>query len=353
MQVLNHAPLVEATRGEIVESVHYGAFCVVDREGHLLASVGNPDWVTYPRSSLKPLQALAFIEEGGAQAYGLSDEEIAILCGSHAGTAQHVAVLQSMHQKIGIAETDLACGVHWPYDTKTREAMKLAGQEPTVLNHNCSGKHTGMLAFARLRGYATHNYLERAHPVQVAIRETLGEMAGMDPDQMPVGIDGCSAPVYGVPMVKMALAVAKLADPMQLEAPRREACRRITAAMMSHPVMVAGPEQFDTDVMTAARGKVFSKGGAEGYLILGVMPGVVGDSSPGMGIAIKISDGDARGRARASVGLTLLAALGVLTQEELDQLDAYGNVTIKNWRELPVGEVRPVFESPDFSELWD
>jgi L-asparaginase II len=343
MQVFNHAPLVEATRGEIVESVHYGAFCVVDREGHLLASVGNPDWVTYPRSSLKPLQALAFIEEGGAQAYGLSDEEIAILCGSHAGTAQHVAVLQSMHQKIGIAETDLACGVHWPYDTNTREAMKLAGQEPTVLNHNCSGKHTGMLAFARLRGYATHNYLERAHPVRVAIRDTLGEMAGMDPDQMPVGIDGCSAPVYGVPMVKMALAVAKLADPMQLEAPRREACRRITAAMMSHPVMVAGPGKFDTDLMTAAKGKVFCKGGAEGYQIIGVMPGVLGEGSPGLGIAIKISDGDDGSRARTSVSLTILQALGVLGQEEMEALSGYGNLPVKNWRGFVVGEIRPAF----------
>ncbi|MFU8826790.1 MAG: asparaginase [Brevefilum sp.] len=351
MQAFNHVPLVEVTRGEIVESVHYGAFCVVDREGRLLASAGDPDWLTYPRSSLKPLQALPFIEHGGAQAFGLSEEEIAILCASHAGTAQHVAVLQSMHEKIGLAAADLACGVHWPYDTKTREAMKLAGQEPTELNHNCSGKHTGMLAFARLRGYPTQNYLDLDHPVQVAIREILGEMAGLDPQQMPVGIDGCSAPVYGISMRKMAQAVAKLADPTQLATQRSEACRRITAAMMSFPFMVAGPDQFDTDLMTAAGDKVFSKSGAEGYLILGVMPGVIGDNSPGVGIAIKISDGDARGRARASVGLTLLMAMGVLTQGELDQLDAYGNVTIKNWRELPVGEVHPVFERPDFMKM--
>lgn len=352
MQVLNHAPLVEITRGTIVESIHYGTFCVVDREGRLLAQAGDPTLLTYPRSSLKPLQVLAFIEGGGAQAFNLSDEEIAIMCGSHAGTVQHSAVLKSLHQKIGITEADLACGVHWPYDVTARDEMKLAGQTPTALNHNCSGKHTGMLAFARLMDYPTENYLDLTHPVQVAIRETIGAMVGMEPGQMPAGIDGCSAPVYGAPMVNMAQAIAKMADPADLGDVRANACRRITAAMMSNPLMVAGPGQFDTVLMTVGGGKVFSKGGAEGYLIMGVIPGAIAEKSPGMGVAIKISDGDAHGRARSSVGLTILAAMGVLNHEDLDQLGAFGNVTIKNWREFSVGEVRPAFSCPDFVEMW-
>jgi L-asparaginase II len=352
MHVYNHAPLVEITRGKIVESVHYGAFCVVDRDGHVLAQAGNPNLLTYPRSSLKPLQVLAFLERGGAEAFDLAEDEIAIMCGSHAGTPQHSAVLERMHQKIGISEADLSCGVHWPYDPSTRDEMKLAGEKPTALNHNCSGKHTGMLAFARLSGDPTENYLDLSHPVQAAIRVTVSEMVDMEPDQMPVGIDGCSAPVYGVPMVNMAQAIARLADPAGLGEARQDACRTVTSAMMSNPLMVAGPNQFDTELMTVGGGKIFSKGGAEGYLILGVMPGAIAEHSPGIGIAIKISDGDARGRARASVGLTILAAMGILNQEVLNQLSAFGNVPITNWRDLPVGEVRPVFICPDFTKMW-
>ncbi|NLN70031.1 MAG: asparaginase [Chloroflexi bacterium] len=353
MRMNDYVPLVEATRGEIVESIHYGAFCVVDSQGRMLTEAGDPHLMTYPRSSLKPLQVLRLIEEGGVETFGFTAEEIAIMCASHSGTLQHTSVLTKMHQKIGITEADLACGVHWPYDAAARDEMKLVGKQPTALNHNCSGKHTGMLAYARLKGYPLENYLDPSHPVQAAIRETLGEMVGMDPMQMPLGIDGCSAPVYGVPLRNMAQAVAILADPTGLEESRARACGVITSAMMAHPVMIAGPNQFDTDLMTSAHGKVFSKGGAEGYQIIGVMPGVVAKEAPGIGVAIKISDGDARNRARTSVGLTLLEAMGVLSPAAIRELSAYGNLPIKNWREFQVGEVRPVFDLPDFIEMWN
>lgn len=352
MQVEEYETLVEVTRGKMVESVHFGAFCVVDRNGKLLAHAGSPDLVTYPRSSLKPLQVLPLIEEGGAKTFGLTGEEIAIMCGSHAGTHRHVSVLERLHEKIGVTRADLACGVHWPYDTETREAMKLAGEEPTVFNHNCSGKHTGMLALARLNGFATQNYLDPSHPVQVAIRKAVGEMVGVAPDQMPMGIDGCSAPVYGMPIRHMAQAVAKVADPTGLDGRREKACRTVTSAMTEHPFMVAGPGQFDTDLMSAAGGKAFSKGGAEGYQIIGVLPGVISNHAPGLGIAIKVSDGDARGRARQAISLTILDWLGVLTAEERSRLDGYGNVPVKNWRKLEVGEVRPVFSLPELTRMW-
>lgn len=350
MQGVDHVPLVEVIRGEIVESVHYGAFSVADSEGNLIAYAGNPELITYPRSSLKPFQALPLIEQGGAEHFGFFGEEIAIMCGSHAGTALHQAVLEGMHHKIGTTGDDLACGVHWPYDTEAREAIKLAGKSPTVFNHNCSGKHTGMLALAKLGGFPTEGYLDRQHPVQVSIRETLADLVGIQPEAMPWGIDGCSAPVYGISMVRMAKAVAKLADPKGLAAARQIACRLITAAMITHPVMVAGAGQFDTDLMIDAGGKLFSKGGAEGYQIIGVLPDVIAKGSPGIGIAIKIADGDSRGRARATVSLTILEALGVLDEQELGRLEAYENVPVKNWRELAVGEVRPAFTWPDFTD---
>ncbi|MFY9365044.1 MAG: asparaginase, partial [Brevefilum fermentans] len=265
---------------------------------------------------------------------------------------QHTSVLTKMHQKIGITEADLACGVHWPYDPATRDEMKLAGKQPTALNHNCSGKHTGMLAYARLKGYPLTDYLDPAHPVQVDIRETLGEMLGMDPGQMPLGIDGCSAPVYGVPMLNMAQAVASLAEPAGMEESRAQACRTITSAMIANPLMIAGPDLFDTNLMSVGAGKLFAKGGAEGYQIIGVMPGVIAEEAPGIGIAIKISDGDNRSRGRSSVALTLLKAMGVLSQTEIENLGAYGNIPIKNWRDIQIGEVRSVFSYPDFGKMW-
>ncbi len=352
MQALNYVPLVEATRGDIVESIHYGAFCVVDSKGRLLAHAGDPNLMTFPRSSLKPLQALRFVEEGGVEAFNFTSEEVAIMCASHAGTLQHTSVLTKMHQKIGITEADLACGVHWPYDPATRDEMKLAGKQPTALNHNCSGKHTGMLAYARLKGYPLADYLNPAHPVQVDIRETLGEMLGMDPGQMPLGIDGCSAPVYGVPMLNMARAVASLAEPAGMEESRAQACRTITSAMIANPLMIAGPDLFDTNLMSVGAGKLFAKGGAEGYQIIGLMPGVIAEEAPGIGIVIKISDGDNRSRGRSSVTLTLLKAMGVLSQAEIESMDAYGNIPIKNWRDIQVGEVRSVFSYPDFGKMW-
>lgn len=347
MQPKDCVPLVEVTRGEIVESIHFGGFIAINSRGEILASAGNPEMMTYPRSSMKPFQALPFIERGGAEAFNFTDQEVAIMCASHSGTDLHKSVLEGLHKKIGITENDLQCGVHWPGDADTRDAMKAAGEEPTPFRHNCSGKHTGMLAHACLRGLEKADYLDPNHPVQVTIRESLGEMVGMDPDTMPLGRDGCSAPVYGIPLVNMAQGVAKLADPVGIEGKRAQACRRITSAMMAYPDMVAGPGKFDTDLMITGKGRLFCKGGAEGYQIIGVMPGVLGAESPGIGIAIKVSDGDPTGRARQSVSLTILQRLGVFNEDDLAALSGYGNVPVKNWRQFVVGEIRPAFSIPE------
>jgi L-asparaginase II len=335
-------PLVEIIRGETIESIHYGAFIVVDAQGTMLAGLGNPDLVTFPRSSMKPFQALPFIERGGAEVFGFTDQEIAIMCASHSGTAAHQQVLTGMHEKIGTQESDLDCGVHWPGDAETRTAMRIAGEEPRPFHHNCSGKHTGMLAYARLRDVDIQDYLNPSHPIQVSIRETLVEMVELSPEALSMGIDGCSAPVYAFPLRNMALGVAKLADPVALDLKRANACRKITKAMMSHPTMIAGPGKFDTQLMTIAKGKVFSKGGAEGYQIIGVMPGVMFAASPALGIAIKIADGDTSGRARAAVSMTILEALGILDEGAIEAMRPFGSVPLKNWRKLIVGEIRPV-----------
>jgi L-asparaginase II len=149
MSISPYLPIFELTRGDLVESIHYGAVAVVDSHGALLASYGDPETVTYLRSSAKPLQALAFIEAGGADKFDLSLREIAIMCASHSGTNEHVAVLAGIQKKIGVSQDDLLCGVHPPSDKSTAETLFLQGEQPTPNRHNCSGKHTGMLAYAR------------------------------------------------------------------------------------------------------------------------------------------------------------------------------------------------------------
>ena len=269
------------------------------------------------------------------------------MCGSHAGTTRHAAVLKGMHQKIGTTAADLACGVHWPYDAATREAMKLAGQQPTVFNHNCSGKHTGMLAFARMEKLPIENYIDPQHPIQKIILAAFAEMCRYPIQEINLGTDGCSAPVFAIPLYNAALGFARLCDPEKGEvapARRAEACRLITTAMTSHPDMVGGPGRFDTLLMQAFQGRVVSKAGAEAYQALGLMPGVLQPNSPGIGIAYKISDGDSSGRARHAVGLEILRQLGLLSSIDMQPLADFGpEFPIYNWRKLRVGKARPCF----------
>jgi L-asparaginase II len=344
MNYANYAAMIEVTRGPIVESVHFGAAAVVDANGRLVASFGDPATVTYLRSSAKPLQLLPLMELGGAEAFDLSDRQVAVMCASHSGTDDHVAVIRSIQQKIGVTEQNLLCGVHAPGDEKTAIALIRRGEEPTPLRHNCSGKHTGMLAQAVLRHLPVEDYINPAHPVQTLIFQTFAEMCGVTVAQMPLGTDGCSAPVFAVSLRSAALGYARLCSPDQLAAPRTAACRRITRAMTTNPDMIAGPGRFDTNLMTVCGGKVVTKGGAEGYQAIGVMPGAISPGSPALGITIKISDGDENSRARTLASIEILRQLGVLNPAELQALAEYDVCPVHNWRNLEVGEIRPCFK---------
>jgi L-asparaginase II len=344
--------ILEITRGRIVESVHFGAAAVVDSSGRLLAWHGNPRLVTFLRSSAKPFQAIPFIERGGDQTFHLTSKEVAIICGSHTGTDEHVEVARGIQVKAGVQESDLLCGVHPPYSLPTQEAMRARGELPTPNRHNCSGKHTGMLAHARMRGLPIADYVNPDHPVQKAILETLAEMCSLPVEQVEVGTDGCSAPNFAVPLYNAALGLARLCDPRGLSVERAAACRRITAAMMANPVMVAGADRFDTRLMEACSGRIVAKGGAEGYMAMGVAAGALGADSPGIGIAIKISDGDVGShsgsdpnlRVRSIVALEVLRQMGYLSDKELAEMADFGPVKpVLNWRKLAVGEVHPAF----------
>ena len=354
----HYAPVFELTRGEIVESIHYGSIAVVDSHAELLAFYGDPFAVTYLRSSAKPLQLLSFLEEGGQETFQLTAKEIALMCASHSGTDDQVEVLRGIQTKAGVSEADLLCGTHPLSHKPTIKAMQERGEPLTSNRHNCSGKHTGMLAYARMLGVSGENYIDPAHPVQVKIRAVFAEMCVMKPEDIPVAIDGCSAPNFATPLYNAALGIARLCDPESSEPPmterRRDACHTITRAMLDYPNMVGGPNSFDTFLINAGEGKVLTKGGAEGYQVIGLMKDALYTGSPGVGVAYKISDGDlksrgisggdSRGSVRPAVGLEVLRQLGASTQEIQSSLAEFGPVfPLYNWRRLLVGEGRPCF----------
>jgi len=329
----------------MVESVHLGAVAVVDVDGRLVASAGDPRAVSFLRSSAKPFQTLPLVEAGGVARFGMTPRELAVTCASHLGLDMHVEAVSGLQRKIGVAESDLLCGTHPLDDAETAARLIRAGQAPGPLRHNCSGKHTGMLAQATARGVPIADYISPQHPVQQTILQTFAEMCGLEPGEVVVGIDGCSVPTFAVPLMNAARAFARLADPSRLPARRADALKAIYAAMTAHPEMVRGPGDFDTELMRLMQGRLVCKGGAEAYLALAVAPGARGDHSPALGVALKIGDGGTR--ASLLAGVEVLRQLHVLDEAQLAKLTELGfgpRLTLRNWRRLEVGEARPCFE---------
>lgn len=350
---MNHAPLLELIRGRIVESIHYGSIAVVDANGRLLASYGDPQTVAFLRSSAKPFQALPFVERGGVEFYGYTPRELALSCASHESAAIHLEAVAALQKKIGIEETNLQCGGHMPGDVEMFRKFVISGETPTANYNNCSGKHTTMLAHAKMRGLPLENYLEISHPIQQDILNTLAEMCGYEREKTELGVDGCSAPNFALPLYNAALGMARLCDPRSLPEPRAAACRKITSAMTSYSEMVSGFGEFDCEVMKIGAGRIVTKRGAEGYQIMGILPGVLSSDSPGVGVAIKVSDGDLgqrkddlteSSRVRSTIALEILRQLGALSPEQIQSLSKFGPVrTLKNHRGIVTGQARPAF----------
>lgn len=358
MSTAPYSQIFEIRRGDVIESIHYGAFALVEVGGKLIASHGDPHTITYTRSTAKPLQALSFLEQGGKKRFNLELKEIALICASHAGTDEHVDVLKGIQLKTGVEESDFLCGVHPLSHRPTIEAMRLRGEKVTPNRHNCSGKHTGMLAYCNLLEESKENYVDKNHPVQRRILGTFAEMCELPINEIAIGVDGCSAPNFAIPLYNLALGFARLCDPDtgKVAPPARaDACRLVTNAMSTHPEMVSGPDGFDTHLMQVGNGRIISKGGAEGYLGLGLLPGAIKPGSPAIGIAIKIADGDLkghnpvisehRGAVRPAVALEILSQLGALSPTDLMVLSKHGpGFPLQNWRQIEVGEGRPCLQ---------
>jgi len=346
-------PLFEVTRGEILESVHYGSIAVVDSHGKLIASYGDPQTVAFLRSSAKPFQVLPFVEGGGVEYYGFTPRELSIACASHEGSDLHVQTVEAIQKKIGVDESFLQCGVHMPGDADAFKSLIVNNKQPTPNRNNCSGKHTAMLAYARMRDLPLENYLDVDHPIQQDILAAFAALSQLPVAEVKLGTDGCSAPNFAIPLSNAALAMARLCDPRELSSERASACRKITSAMTAYPEMVSAYGEFDEQLMRAGDGKIVCKRGAEGYQIIGLLPGVLGPGAPGVGIALKVSDGDPSRtaldlthstRVRPAVALEVLRQLGVLSAEQQQTLTSFGPVKpIENHRSIITGQSRPVF----------
>ena len=346
-------PLLAVTRGRIVESVHLGSIAVVDSTGTLIASYGDPQGVAFLRSSAKPFQVLPFVERGGVEHFGFTPRELALACASHEGSDMHVQAVLQLQRKVGIEECDLQCGIHMPGDVDEFKSLIVHDRKPTTNHNNCSGKHTAMLAHAKMRGLPLEGYLDIGHPVQQDILATFAEMCKVPAGQVELGTDGCSAPNFAVPLYNAALAMARMCDPRHLSERRASACHAITSAMTAHPEMVSGYGEFDEQLMRVGNGKFVCKRGAEGYQIIGLAGGVLGADSPGVGIAIKVLDGDASrlgsglestNRVRPAVTVEILRQLGVLSPEQEQALAGFGpEKQIRNHRGIITGESHPVF----------
>ncbi len=331
--------LAKVIRGNTTESIHRGSLLIIDGDGKEVVNIGDAETVAFIRSSAKPFQVLPFLLSGGAEKFGFQESEIALACASHSGEKIHTAIAERMLKKIGLSESDLRCGTHLPFNEQRAEEMIHTGEKPMQLHNNCSGKHAAMLAFAKVIGADLKTYDLIENPIQQAILEMIAEFCETPKSDIPIAVDGCCAPNFALSVRAMAKGFLKLVFPPEtFDGELREACRRVTTAMMNYPELVGGTERLDTLLMQSARGKFISKIGAEGVWLCGVLPSE--KFKKGLGIALKIDDGDDK-RARAAVSVEVLRQLGIFDQGKLKD---YSPLPIKNRRGEAVGRVEASFK---------
>ncbi|MFW6112755.1 MAG: asparaginase [Thermodesulfobacteriota bacterium] len=324
-----YAPvLVEVTRGSLVESRHRGEVAVVDAAGRVRHQVGDPEMPVCMRSLAKPFQVLPLLTTGAAAAFGFGPEELALMSGSLSGQDFQVALVERILARIGLDPGALLCGSHPPLHRPTAKALARAGVKPGPLHHTCAGKHASMLALCVHHGWPVEDYLDPAHPVQQLILRTVAEMVGLDPADIVVALDGCSAPVFYVPLGHIARGFARLAA-----AAPDSAEGSVMAACLHHPRHIAGDGRLETLIMEARPERVFAKTGAEGGFALAL-------AREGLGVALKVEDGASRALGPAI--LEVLQQLGLLPPEAQKSLAPQWRPVLYNHRKQEVGLLRPV-----------
>lgn len=328
--------LAHVVRGGRLESQHRGSVVIV-RGREVVFALGDATRPVFARSAVKAFQAVAALRADVATRFGLGPVELALMCASHNGEPEHVAVAAGMLAKGGLTADDLRCGTHPPYWRKAADDLVRVGVAPTALHNNCSGKHAGMLLFCRAIGAPTERYIDPEHPIQLAIRDAVRRTTDTPEAALSHAIDGCSAPTWILPLANLALGFARLANPTLADAADREALTRLRDAQAAHPEMIGGTRRFDTDFIRAGAGRLFSKIGAEGILACGVR-------GLDLGIAIKIDDGNER--PYVPILLTVLRRLGVLSIAETEALSVYLDTRSFNHAGIHVGHIDVTFEGP-------
>ncbi len=324
------AAAIEVRRGGRVESRHRLRFCLAGADGRVRWAGGNIAEPVFPRSAIKPLQALPLVASGAAAAFGLEAADIALACASHNGEPGHVGRVDRWLRRLGLGPGDLACGAHPPLHGETAAALIRAGEVPSALHNNCSGKHAGMLTLARFLEVPVAGYPTADHPVQRRILDSLRQLTGGAVAEPPA-IDGCGVPTWPVPLRALATAAARFATGHGLAAAERDATARILAACREHPWMIAGTGRPCTRILPHLPAGLV-KTGAEG-VYLAFLPEIEA------GLALKVEDG--AGRAAAVALVALLDRLGLLADgARRDLADLFASPLV-NHAGTVVGEIRP------------
>jgi L-asparaginase II len=324
--------LVEAIRGDIVESVHRVHVAVAHADRGLIASAGNPAHFSFVRSSIKMFQALPFVEAGGVERFHLTGEELALCTASHGGEPFHVAAARSILAKAKVTEAALACGPHLPLHDKTAHAMLCAAEAPGRIHNNCSGKHAGMLAHCVQQQWVTNGYQKPSHPMQQRVLTTLKHWMRITADEVSVAVDGCGLPTFAVALDAVAEGCARFSAAV---AAGDRAPAAIFNAMVAHPEYVAGTDRLDTDLMRVTGTRLFVKVGAEGFYTAGI-------PSMKIGVALKVEDGSKRAAEPAI--LAVLRHIEAITASELGHLHKHAHPEILNTRQEIVAHVRTTLE---------
>lgn len=343
---LQNAPtLVEIFRGEnakgqpIIEIVHRGLICVQNGLGEVMFARGDIKTLNHMRSTAKPFQVLPLLELGVFDdgASKLLPSDLTLMMSSHAGHSMHTSRVAELLARVGLSQKDLRCGIHPPQDDGTRKNLIRSMAKPTELHNNCSGKHTAMLMACLKHGFSIDNYEELNHPLQQRIHKLILDISDLAEQEIGMGIDGCSLPTLAMPLTNLTLMYARLAywqEHLPEDKPPwlRAAFKRIWTAATSYPSYLAGDNRFDTELIRAGQEQIFSKTGADGMHAISVLP--CKKYPTGLGIAIKIIDGDARQTIRPLVVKQLLSDLEIWPAEpKLDQFLPL----FKNYRGLLTG----------------
>lgn len=300
---MRYVALAEAVRGSLADTVHYGALAIVDSSARLLYRAGDPEAPAFWRSAAKPVKALALVAQGAADRFRLTDAELALACSSHSGEAEHVVRVGTLLGRLGLTADDLACGARYPLDPRAAAALVRSNQEPTPLHAQCSGEHAGILALTRQLGLPTAGYVAPEHPVHPVILAHIATLTGLAAQELPAAADGCGLPTVALPLSAMATAYARLADPSSLpDSVLAAAAERVARAMHTEPYLVGGRRRFDTAMLVRGTGRWLAAQGESGVYCVGLSPAVVAGlpalagAAGGVGMAIKVADGQARPR---------------------------------------------------------